>query len=105
MALKPRTGNQYVISSGEWSARRHRTGCQPARAEVARRRPHRPFDPNRSFPAAGWVLAPYPNRVTNGQYSFDGEDYRDADEFDRQSSCTAMPTATCGALLICRNHT
>lgn len=55
---------------------------------MARRRLIVPFDPNKVIPCCnGWVLAPYPNRVTNGQYSFDGEDYQmPIDEFDRQSS-------------------
>ena len=77
MALKPRTGNQYVISSGSLRELKWRGEDLIV-----------PFDPNKVIPCCnGWVLAPYPNRVTNGQYSFDGEDYQmPIDEFDRQSS-------------------
>lgn len=88
MALKPRTGNQYVISSGEWSAVVTELGASLRELKWRGEDLIVPFDPNKVIPCCnGWVLAPYPNRVTNGQYSFDGEDYQmPIDEFDRQSS-------------------
>ena len=85
MALKPRTGNQYVISSGEWSAVVTELGASLRELKWRGEDLIVPFDPNKVIPCCnGWVLAPYPNRVTNGQYSFDGEDYQmPIDEFDR----------------------
>ena len=77
MALKPRTGNQYVISSGEWSAVVTELGASLRELKWRGEDLIVPFDPNKVIPCCnGWVLAPYPNRVTNGQYSFDGEDYQ-----------------------------
>ena len=55
---------------------------------MARRRHHRPLRPGQGDSLLQRLGAgTYPNRVTNGQYSFDGEDYQmPIDEFDRQSS-------------------
>ena len=88
MALKPRTGNQYAISSGEWSAVVTELGASLRELKWRGEDIIVPFDPDKVIPCCnGCVLAPYPNRVTNGQYSFDGEDYQmPIDEFDRQSS-------------------
>ncbi|RDX23204.1 aldose epimerase, partial [Bifidobacterium breve] len=88
MALKPRTGNQYAISSGEWSAVVTELGASLRELKWRGEDIIVPFDPDKVIPCCnGWVLAPYPNRVTNGQYSFDGEDYQmPIDEFGRQSS-------------------
>lgn len=88
MALKPRTGNQYAISAGEWSAVVTELGASLRELKWRGEDIIVPFDPDKVIPCCnGWVLAPYPNRVTNGQYSFDGEDYQmPIDEFDRQSS-------------------
>ena len=90
MALKPRTGNQYVISSGEWSAVVTELGASLRELKWRGEDLIVPFDPNKVIPCCnGWVLAPYPNRVTNGQYSFDGEDTR-----CRSTSSTANPPCT-----------
>ena len=88
MALKPRTGNQYAISAGEWSAVVTELGASLRELKWRGEDIIVPFDPDKVIPCCnGWVLAPYPNRVTNGQYSFDGEDYQmPIDEFGRQSS-------------------
>lgn len=107
MALKPRTGNQYAISAGEWSAVVTELGASLRELKWRGEDIIVPFDPDKVIPCCnGWVLAPYPNRVTNGQYSFDGEDYQmPIDEFGRQSSLHgSMPTATCGSLRTCRNR-
>ena len=90
MALKPRTGNQYVISSGEWSAVVTELGASLRELKWRGEDLIVPFDPNKVIPCCnGWVLAPYPNRVTNGQYSFDGEDYQmPIDEFDNKMNAS-----------------
>ena len=88
MVLKPRTGNQYAIASGEWSAVVTELGASLRELKWRGEDIIVPFDPDKVIPCCnGWVLAPYPNRVTNGQYSFEGVDYQmPIDEFDRQSS-------------------
>ena len=104
--FEARTGNQYAISAGEWSAVVAELGASLRELKWRGEDIIVPFDPDKVIPCCnGWVLAPYPNRVTNGQYSFDGEDYQmPIDEFDRQSSLHGYATVICGSLRTCRNR-
>ncbi|MBT1181120.1 aldose 1-epimerase family protein [Bifidobacterium sp. CP2] len=88
MVLKPRTGNQYSIRKGDWSAVVTELGASLRELRWQGEDIIVPFDPNKVIPCCnGWVLAPYPNRVTDGQYTFDGESYQmPIDEFDRSAS-------------------
>lgn len=52
MALKPRTGNQYVISSGEWSAVVTELGASLRELKWRGEDLIVPFDPNKVIPAA-----------------------------------------------------
>ncbi len=50
-------------------------GCRPSRADGRRRRPRAALPPTTCpRPASGVVLVPWPNRIRDGKYSFDGED-------------------------------
>ena len=73
----PITGNQYSINSGAWQAVITELG---ATLRVLRWQGHDiivPFDPNKPAPCCnGWILSPYPNRLTSGQYTFNGVSYQ-----------------------------
>lgn len=88
MPNKPITGNQYAIKAGEWSAVVTELGASLRELKWRGTDIIVPFDPNKVIPCCnGWVLAPYPNRVTNGQYEFEGTHYQmPIDEFERQSA-------------------
>ena len=57
MALKPRTGNQYVISSGEWSAVVTELGASLRELKWRGEDLIVPFDPNKVIPwwSGGWL--------------------------------------------------
>ena len=75
--LKPRTGNQFSIHSGDWDAVITELGASLRVLRWQGTDIVVPFDPNKLIPCCnGWILAPYPNRVTKGQYTFDGVTYQ-----------------------------
>ena len=87
-ALKPFTGNQYTIHAGEWRAVVTELGASLRTLEWRGTDIVVPFDPDKPMPCCnGWILAPYPNRVTDGRYTFEGTTYQmPIDEPDRHCS-------------------
>ncbi|MCI1832542.1 MAG: aldose 1-epimerase family protein [Bifidobacterium sp.] len=85
---KPRTGNQYAISAGQWRATVTELGASLRRLTWKGRDIVVPFDPDRLIPCSnGWILTPYPNRVKDGSYEFNGTTYQmPIDEVDRHTA-------------------
>ena len=86
--LKPRTGNQFSIHAGEWEAVIAELGASLRVLRWQGTDIVVPFDPDALIPCCnGWILAPYPNRVTKGEYTFNGTTYQmPIDEPDRGCS-------------------
>lgn len=93
MALKPRTGNQYVISSGEWSAVVTELGASLRELKWRGEDLIVPFDPNKVIPCCnGWVLAPYPEPSDQWSVFFRWRRLPDA---DRRVRPPILPARLC----------
>ena len=84
----PRTGQQYSIRRGDFSAVVTELGAILRRFDYRDREILVPFDPDAPVPCCnGYVLVPYPNRLEDGEYRFEGHDYSlPIDERDRQTA-------------------
>ena len=72
----PRTGNQYSIHYGDYSAVICELGAKIRRFDHAGKEIFCPFGPDDLTPTCnGYVLAPWPNRIENGEYDFNGKHY------------------------------
>jgi aldose 1-epimerase len=85
---KPRTGNQYSISFGDYSAVVTELGAILRVLKWKDKDLLASFDANETVPCCnGYVLVPYPNRVEDGTYTFDGKTYSmPIDEPERNTS-------------------
>lgn len=73
----PLSGQQYPIRYGDYSATIASIGASLRRLTYQGRNLVVPFDENEVRPGyRGAVLAPWPNRVVDGSYTFDGVDYQ-----------------------------
>ncbi|MCI1984243.1 MAG: aldose 1-epimerase family protein [Bifidobacteriaceae bacterium] len=86
--FKPRTGNQYSISFGDYSAVVTELGATLRALRWKGKNLLATFDANETVPCCnGYVLVPYPNRVEDGTYTFNGATYHmPIDEPDRMTS-------------------
>ncbi|MFT8986971.1 MAG: aldose 1-epimerase family protein [Bifidobacterium psychraerophilum] len=84
----PRTGQQYSIRYGDYSAVITELGATLRRLDFRDKNIVVPFDDNEVVPCCnGYVLVPYPNRLEDGAYDFDGEHYQlPIDEASRQTA-------------------
>lgn len=72
----PRTGNQYSIHYGDYSAVICELGAKIRRFDYQGKEIFCPFGVNDLTPTCnGYVLAPWPNRIENGEYDFNGKQY------------------------------
>ena len=72
----PRTGNQYSIHHGDYSAVICELGAKIRRFDFNGKEIFCPFGVNDLTPTCnGYVLAPWPNRIENGEYDFNGKHY------------------------------
>lgn len=76
-ASSPLSGHQFHISSGEHDVTITDIGAKVRRYAVGGRDVFTSFRLDEPAPAAhGAVLAPWPNRLRDGQYAFDGTDHQ-----------------------------
>jgi aldose 1-epimerase len=76
-AVLPLSGLQFTIVAGDYSATVASVGASLRRLTWQGRDLVVPFDADEVRPGyRGAVLAPWPNRVVDGTYSFDGVDYQ-----------------------------
>ncbi|MFT8593768.1 MAG: aldose 1-epimerase family protein [Bifidobacterium sp.] len=85
---RPITGQQYSISSGPYSATIAELGAGLRALTFEGHDIVVSYDPNRTIPCCnGYVLVPFPNRLEDGEYSFEGTDHAlPIDERDRQTA-------------------
>lgn len=77
MTSTPRSGTQYSIRSGAYEADIASVGASLRGLRHDGRDLVVPFDADEVRPAyRGAVLAPWPNRVVGGRYTFDGDDFQ-----------------------------
>jgi aldose 1-epimerase len=75
--MMPITGAQYEISAGEYRATITEVGAGLRELTHAGRPLITSYEPDELPPgAAGQLLAPWPNRVDHGRYTFAGSDYQ-----------------------------
>lgn len=75
MTPVPRSGTQYVLSSGPYEAHIASVGATLRRLTYEGRDLVVPFDADEVRPAyRGAVLAPWPNRIVDGRYAFAGQE-------------------------------
>lgn len=88
MVFKPRSGKQCVIAAGDWRAVITEQGASLRTLQWKGKDLIVPFAPDKLVPCCnGWILTPYPNRVTDGSYTFNGVTYQmPIDEPDRQTA-------------------
>lgn len=86
--FKPRTGNQFSISYGDYSAVIAELGATLRVLKWKGKDLIASFDANDTVPCCnGYVLVPYPNRVEDGSYTFNGKTYTmPIDEPERNTS-------------------
>lgn len=86
--FKARTGNQYSISFGDYSAVVTQLGATLRELKWKGTDLIASFDANDTVPCCnGYVLVPYPNRLEDGEYTFEGETYQmPIDEPDRMTA-------------------
>lgn len=76
MNTTPRTGNQYTITYGDYSAVICQLAAKIRKFEYQGEEIFCSFGPNDLTPTCnGYVLAPWPNRIENGEYDFNGVHY------------------------------
>ena len=72
----PRNGNQYTITHGDYTAVVCELGGKLRRFEYCGKEIICPFGPDDLTPTCnGYVLAPWPNRIKDGEYDFNGKHY------------------------------
>lgn len=77
MTTTPRSGTQHSIRSGAYTAEIASIGASLRRLRHDGRDLIVPFDADEVRPGfRGALLAPWPNRVIDGRYTFAGEEYR-----------------------------
>ncbi|MEE8737587.1 MAG: aldose 1-epimerase family protein [Bifidobacterium sp.] len=77
MSTQARTGNQYCIHAGELSAVICQLGAKIRRFDHSGKPVLCPFGQDDLTPTCnGYILAPWPNRMENGEYDFGGSHYR-----------------------------
>ncbi len=81
-------GNEYTIRAGKYSAVITEQGAALERFDWDGKEITVPFNPEGPVSACnGQILIPYPNRIEDGEYTFEGETYRfPIDEHDRNNS-------------------
>lgn len=86
--LKPITGQQYSISCGAYKATVTELGAGLRSLTYEGSDILVSYDPNALVPCCnGYVLVPFPNRLEDGEYSFEGKDYSiPIDERERQTA-------------------
>lgn len=84
----PRTGQQYSIHQGDYSAVVTELGATLRTLKYQGQDLIASFDPDGTIPCNnGNVLVPYPNRIEDGQYTFQGRSYSvPIDEHERMNS-------------------
>ena len=84
----PRTGQQYSIRCGEYSAVITEVGAILRRFDYRGHEILVPFDADAPVPCCnGYLLVPFPNRLEDGEYTFEGKSYSlPIDERDRQTA-------------------
>jgi len=71
------SGRQLEIRSGRYSATVTEVGASLRRLEHDGRPLVRPYDVDELAPAySGAILAPWPNRIADGRYTFDGQEHQ-----------------------------
>lgn len=86
-AVAPLSGNQLVIRSGAHEATVTDIGAKVRRYAVGGRDVFTPYPEDEVAPAGhGAVLAPWPNRLRDGRYTYDGEEH--------QADISEPPTGT-----------
>ncbi|WP_190973548.1 aldose 1-epimerase family protein [Bifidobacterium callitrichos] len=76
MSTTPRTGNQYSIHHGDYSAVICELGSKLRRFDWQGEEIFCPFGPDDLTPTCnGYILAPWPNRIKDGEYDFNGKHY------------------------------
>ncbi len=85
---KPITGQQYSISSGPYSATIAELGAGLRTLTFEGHDIVVSYDPNKTVPCCnGYVLVPFPNRLEDGEYCFEGTDHAlPIDERERQTA-------------------
>lgn len=77
MSTPAPSGRQYHLARGDQHATITEVGASIREYSVGGRDVALPFDQSEIAPAySGAVLAPWPNRLTDGQYTFDGEEHQ-----------------------------
>ena len=73
---KPRTGNQYAIAHGDYAATICELGAKLRRLTFRGTDVVSTFGPDDLTPTCnGYILAPWPNRIKDGEYDFRGHHY------------------------------
>ncbi|BDR53220.1 aldose 1-epimerase [Bombiscardovia nodaiensis] len=87
-AFQPRTGQQYSISYGDYQAIVTEQGAILRALKYQGRDLIASFGEDELVPCSnGNVLVPFPNRIEDGEYSFDGRSYQlPIDEHDRNNA-------------------
>lgn len=88
IASTPRTGHQFTISHGDYVAVVTELGAVLRKLTYQGHDVIAPFDENTPAPScSGELLVPYPNRIEDGVYTFEGVTYElPIDEHDRQNA-------------------
>ncbi|MDK6249093.1 aldose 1-epimerase family protein [Alloscardovia omnicolens] len=86
--LPSRAGQEYTIHAGSYTAVVTEQGAALESFTINGKDIVVPFDPNYPVKAcSGQILIPYPNRIEDGEYSFEGKDYSfPIDEHERHNS-------------------
>ncbi|MFT8703878.1 aldose 1-epimerase family protein [Bifidobacterium aquikefiricola] len=84
----PITGQQYSISHGTYKATVSQLGAGLRSLTYEGKNIIVSYDPNATIPCCnGYVLVPFPNRLEDGEYSFEGKSYSiPIDERERQTA-------------------
>ncbi len=87
-ARPARSGNQYTINYGDYSATISQQGATLRRLDWQGEELIVPWDENKPVPTChGQLLVPFPNRVEDGEYDFEGTHYvLPIDEHERRNA-------------------
>ncbi|TCD53935.1 aldose epimerase [Alloscardovia theropitheci] len=104
--LPPWVGNEYTIHAGEYTAIVTEQGAGLERLEWAGKEITVPFNPHGPVSAcSGQILIPYPNRIEDGEYEFEGHTYRfPIDEHERNNSIHGLGYRTAWKLEALTSH-
>lgn len=76
MGTTPRTGNQYSIHHGDFSAVVCELGSKLRRFDYGGKEVFCSYGPDDLTPTCcGYILAPWPNRIKDGEYDFNCKHY------------------------------